>query len=92
MTLLGKKTIWWRLKVVLFFPLWFKSMSPTRKTWDEFMYGLITHEHEYDYENPEWTEHAGLRGKQYPCKHYGCNTVSVMEPDGKWCEVIQIKK
>ena len=69
----------WKLKVAFSSILWFLSTSETKKNWNEFYYGLISHDHEYDYNKLE-----GDKYKHHPCKHYGCNVVSVQDKDGNW--------
>jgi hypothetical protein len=69
----------WKLKVAFSSILWFLSTSETKKNWNEFYYGLISHDHEYDY-----TKLEGDKYKHHPCKHYGCNVVSVQDKDGNW--------
>ncbi len=77
---LGKKSIWWRIKIFLVSPFWLFSLSPTKKSWKEFANGLISHKCEYDYENPVTDNY----GKYYCCKHYGCNIVSLKNEDGTY--------
>jgi len=89
MKLLGVKTLWWKIEVVLLFPLWFTSSSPTRKSWSEFKAGLIKHKHEFDYENSyindEYKNHHRSELFEYAkCKHYGCNTVTTKDFEGNW--------
>lgn len=87
MVLLGKKTFWWKVQYVILAPLWVLSESPTKKSWSEYKYGLIEHEHEYDFDKPEYDSIDLLDGgevlsKYYKCKHHGCNIVSVAEKNG----------
>jgi len=96
MVLLGKKTFGWKVKLFLMSILWATSTSPTRKSWSEFKYGLISHEHEFDHDNPVNEKSTLPNGqkiisKHYPCKHYGCNTVSVTELDGSFIKLIYLK-
>lgn len=70
----------WKLKVRLTSILWILSTSETKKSWDEFYYGMINHEHEHDYDNLITGEYGG----HYKCKHFGCNIVSVQDKNGKW--------
>ncbi len=49
-----------------------------KKSWKEFKNGLISHKHQYDYDN--------LMGKDanwYECKHTGCNMVTIFEENGE---------
>ena len=69
----------WKLKVILTAPLWLLSKSDSKKSWNEFYYGLIKHDCDYDY-----TKLEGNKYKHYPCKHYGCNIVSVQDKNGNW--------
>jgi len=71
--LLGKKTFWWRVKVVLYTIFWITSFSSTKKTWSEYKYGLIKHEHVWDTENPEIDQFSTC----FPCKHHGCNFIDL---------------
>ena len=72
-------SLMWKLKVALGSILWFLSKSETRKTWKEFYYGLINHDCDFDY-----TKLEGDKYKHHPCKHYGCNMVSVKDKSGNW--------
>lgn len=54
--------------------------SDTKKSWDEFYYGLINHKCEFDYENMKGDKY----GEHYECKHYGCNIVSMQHENGDW--------
>lgn len=67
----------WELKV--FFWFWFLSTSKSKKTWKEFYYGLIKHKCEFDYNKLE-----GGKYKHFPCKHHGCNIVTVKDEKGNW--------
>jgi len=71
--LLAPKPQSWRWKLYVFFTFifWHTSTSPTRKSWKEFIHGLIEHEHEFDEENP-----VDNNGVHFPCKHHGCNFVN----------------
>ena len=72
-------SLMWKLKVLFTSPLWLLSTSDSKKSWDEFYYGLIKHDHEFDY-----TKLEGEKYKHHPCKHYGCNIVSVQDEKGNW--------
>ncbi|MCK9574768.1 MAG: hypothetical protein WC979_03075 [Candidatus Pacearchaeota archaeon] len=80
--LLGKSDWKWTVRWILAAPFWALSTSPTRKSWSEFKYGMMTHVCDWNYENPDYSH----GGKCYPCKHFGCNMVSVQEKDGTWCK------
>jgi hypothetical protein len=69
----------WKLKVLFTTPLWLLSTSDTKKSWNEFYYGLIKHDCDYDY-----TKLEGDKYKHHPCKHYGCNIVSIKDKNGNW--------
>lgn len=45
------------------------------KTWKEFYYGLIDHEHEFDFKKMDKEGYS-------PCKHYGCNLVTPDDENG----------
>ena len=75
-----KKTVYY-LKLLLITPLWFFYRSKSKKTWPEFKSGLIEHEHQWDYKNTVYEKGH----KHYPCKHLGCNYISVYEEDGSLC-------
>lgn len=83
-TLLGKKTIGYYIQLILVTPFWFFSLSPTKKSWKEFKYGLISHKCEYDYDKPIVEKHGGYEHTHFDCKHYGCNIVGVTDEDGKF--------
>jgi len=71
---LGKKTFWWRVRVVLYSPIWFFYESLTKKSWEEFKHGLITHKCEFDRSTYEALD-ENLR--LYSCKHFGCNMADI---------------
>lgn len=71
MILLGKKTIWWRITLVVLTPFWYLTDPSKRKGWLEFKYGLIPHKCEFDHWQVVY--HSGLRFFQ--CKHFGCTIV-----------------
>lgn len=79
MILLGEKTLWWKLKVILFFPVWLLHDSPKKKSWKEFKYGLITHKCDFDRSKPDVHEY----GTYWDCRHYGCNMCTTLTEDGK---------
>lgn len=81
---LGKKNIWWYFKIILTSPFWLFSLSPTKKSWKEFINGLISHNCEYDYNNPVIETKTKYTSKYYCCKHYGCNIVSLKNEDGTY--------
>ena len=74
-TNLGKKTFWWKVRIVVLLPFWLTSMSETKKSWSEFKHGLIKHECEWDYDNPDQDQFAAWAS----CKHHGCNMVHVIK-------------
>ena len=74
-TNLGKKTFWWKVRVVLLSVFWATSTSPTRKSWSEFKHGLIKHKCEWDYDNPQVDQYSTW----VCCKHHGCNMVHVIK-------------
>jgi len=82
--LLGKKNFWWYLQMILVTPLWFFSLSPTKKSWKEFKYGMISHKCEYDYDNPVTEKHDSYLSTHFNCKHYGCNIVSHRDENGNF--------
>ncbi len=82
---LGKKGFWYYVQLILLTPLWASRVSDERKTWEEFKGGLISHKHEFDFENPSYDNAVYKTGKHYKCKHLGCNLVEVKNPDGTWC-------
>ena len=65
----------WKFKVLFTSVFWLLSTSETKKTWNEFYYGLIKHDCDYDY-----TKLEGDKYKHHSCKHYGCNIVSFELP------------
>ena len=72
-------SLMWKIKVLLTSVFWLLSTSDSKKSWDEFYYGLIKHDHEFDY-----TKLEGDKYKHAPCKHYGCNLVTAQDEKGKW--------
>lgn len=76
-----KLGFWNWLHLILVFPLWFFYRSPSKKNWEEFKAGLIKHEHKWNYNEPVYEKGH----KHYPCKHLGCNYITVYEPDGSLC-------
>lgn len=82
--LLGKKGFGYYLQIILVTPLWFFSLSPTKKSWKEFKYGLISHKCEYDYDKPIVEKSGKYEHTHFNCKHYGCNIVSTTDEDGNF--------
>jgi hypothetical protein len=82
--LLGKKGFGYYLQIILVTPFWFFSLSPTKKSWKEFKYGMISHKCEYDYDKPIVEKRGGYEHTHFDCKHYGCNIVSVTDEDGNF--------
>jgi hypothetical protein len=79
--LLGPKTFWWKVRLFFWSWFWFTSESPTRKTWEEFKYGLIKHKCKFD--GPIFIGEHGYRFVE--CSHFGCNIVH--DPDlDDWLE------
>jgi hypothetical protein len=68
---LGRKTVWWIIKIFLLCPIWVLRISPNKKTWEEFKYGLINHKCDFDYEKLVPDE----KYKYHPCKHFGCGII-----------------
>ncbi len=63
------------LSYMFAYPMWLMTSKDNRKSKIEFESGLIEHICEYDYENPKTDRHG--YGAFYPCKHLGCNFVSL---------------
>lgn len=82
--LLGKKGFGYYLQIIFVTPLWFFSLSPTKKSWKEFKYGLISHKCEFDYDNPVTEKHDSYISTHFNCKHYGCNIVSHRDENGNF--------
>lgn len=74
-TYLGKNDFKYKLKVILYSPFYFLS----KKTWSEFKGALMKHEHQWDYDHPEYGKYGD---RYYPCKHHGCNYCSIRNKDG----------
>ena len=74
------KTIWWKIKLYMASVLWFLYSSETKKTWKEMYYGFVPHKCEFDYKNKVSEKNNGA---YFPCKHYGCNIVSVYDENDK---------
>jgi hypothetical protein len=72
---LGKKTLLFYVQLILITPFYFLYVSDTKKTWKEFVNGLITHEHEWKDEPFEVKDWGNSISKCHECKHYGCNIV-----------------
>lgn len=86
---LGKKNFVYYLKLFLVTPLWVLTASSTKNTWSEFCYGLINHEHEFD--------HSKVEDYICRCKHYGCSTVTGVDPNGdqydpEWRQIYEANK
>ena len=81
---LGKKNLGYYLKFIISFPFWIGSTSPTKKTWKEFTYGLISHRHEFDYDHIQYDDDdKAKKYGYYKCKHFGCNIITVCDKNGK---------
>lgn len=74
---LGKKTFWWKVRVILFSPLWALSfVDPDRKSWQAFKHGLINHKCQY---SGKIETIQGIRFQH--CSHYGCSMMDDIDLD-----------
>lgn len=72
------------LSVITLAPIWALASNETRKSWAEFVHGLIKHKHEWE-EKPFQVKNYDdfFIVKWYRCKHFGCNTVHPIDERGR---------
>lgn len=76
---LGKKSFWYYVRLILLTPLWLAMTSSTKKSWNEFSNGLISHKCDFETEVKYDDEYKWYYKK---CKHLGCNVISPCDKTG----------
>lgn len=73
MNILGKETLGWKIKYMIWSPFWVLFHSDESKSWSEYKYGMM--KHECDYSHWKLAKESDHNYKFYKCKHHGCNIV-----------------
>ena len=89
MKILGKKTLWWRIKYMTIAPLWL-ILPGAKKTWIDFKYGMMSHECNY---SDRIIDEPGSTYIHYRCNHTGCNILSSpdFQPGGEYYETKRLQ-